>query len=196
MNFIINSNTAAVLETAYITSVPRIGHLNLRVSDLDRATEFYREVLGLTVSYYGPAVGLPTVFLAFDDYHHHIALNWFYRDSRLSTPGGQTSLNHFALAYPDELSLAGAVVRLLQHGDLIEDALDHGGTISVYLRDPDGNGIELYYDRPRTQWFDSAGQLVIKAEPFNVRRWLKEAWCESVEEVDQELCAECVEVHR
>ena len=196
MNFIINSNPAANFRAAHTTSEARIGHLNLRVSDLDRATEFYCEVLGLTVSYYGPAVGLPTMFLAFDDYHHHIALNWFYRDSRQSMSVGQSGLNHFALVYPDELSLAGAVARLLKYGDLIEDARDHGGTVSVYLRDPDGNGIELYYDRPRSQWFDTTGQLVIKAEPFRVRKWLKEVWCESVEEVDQELCAEYVEVHR
>jgi catechol 2,3-dioxygenase len=85
-------------------------------------------------------------------------------------------LNHFAILYPDEVSLAGAVDRLLSHGSLIDDARDHGGTLSVYLRDPDSNGVELYYDRPRTQWFDSAGEFVVKSEPFDVRRWLKDVW--------------------
>jgi catechol 2,3-dioxygenase len=75
-----------------------------------------------------------------------------------------------------ELSLANAVARLSQYGDLIEDARDHGSTLSVYLRDPDGNGIELYCDGPRSHWFDALGQLVVKSEPLQIQKWLKEVW--------------------
>jgi catechol 2,3-dioxygenase len=173
MNFMTDLEPSRVHDTREADSRARIGHLNLRVADLDRATNFYCDVLGLTVSCYGPALGLPTVFLSFGDYHHHVALSWFYRDSSKPAPVGHHGLNHFGIVYPDELSLAKAVSRLLQHGDLIDDARDHGGTVSVYLHDLDGNGIELYYDRPRTHWFDPSGHLIIKSNPFNVKRWLK-----------------------
>jgi catechol 2,3-dioxygenase len=174
MNFMTDLDLSRMHDTRDTASRARIGHLNLRVADLDRSTNFYCDVLGLTVSCYGPALGLPTVLLAFGDYHHHIALNWFYRDSSKPAPVGPHGLNHFAILYPDELSLAKAVSKLLQHGDLIDDARDHGGTVSVYLRDPDGNGIEIYYDRPRARWFDPSGNLIIKSEPFNVKKWLND----------------------
>ena len=174
MNFMTDLEPSRVHDTRDTASRARIGHLNLRVADLNRATNFYCDVLGLTVSCYGPALGLPTVFLAFGDYHHHVALNWVYRDSSRPAPVEYHGLNHFAIVYPDELSLAKVVNRLLQHGDLIDDARDHGGTVSVYLRDPDGNGIEIYYDRPRAHWFDPSGNLIIKSEPFNVKKWLKD----------------------
>jgi catechol 2,3-dioxygenase len=172
----------------------RIGHLNLRVADLDRATNFYCDVLGLTVSCYGPALGLPTVFLAFDDYHHHVALNWFYQDSSKPANAGHHGLNHFGIVYPDELSLAKAVSKLMQHGDLIDDARDHGGTVSVYLRDPDGNGIELYYDRPRAHWFDPSGHLIIKSEPFSVKKWLKDVLAGAAEVAGRAILPQCVAV--
>jgi len=167
----------------------RIGHVNLRVADLDRATNFYRDVLGLTMAYYGPAIGVPTVFLAFGDYHHHVALNWFYSDGEKAKPVRQSGLNHFAIVYEDESSLASAVARLLDYDVLIDDARDHGITVSIYLRDPDGNGIELYYDRPQTQWFDSSGQMVIKSEPFDVLNWLDEVWAGPRESADE--CSLC-----
>ena len=157
-----------------ISSRARIGHVNLRVTNIDRATDFYRDVLGFTVTCYGPSTGLPIVFLALSDYHHHVALNWFYDSSSNASsirPGG---LNHLAIVYPDELSLAQAVERVLLHGELIEDARDHGSTLSVYLRDPDGNGIELYCDRPRSQWFDAMGELVLRSEPIHIDKWLME----------------------
>jgi catechol 2,3-dioxygenase len=176
MNILADPQQSRVPGTHKTVSGPRIGHVNLRVADLSRAINFYCDVLRLSVSYYGPSIGLPTVFLTLGDYHYHVALNWFYsvgdRSDRLP-PGG---LNHFAILYPDEVSLARAVTRLLEFGDLIYDARDHGGSLSVYLRDPDGNGIELYYDRPRSHWFDSAGELVIRSEPFDVRKWLKDVW--------------------
>jgi catechol 2,3-dioxygenase len=154
----------------------RIGHVNLRVADLDRATDFYRDVLGFTITCYGPAMGLPIVFMALGDYHHHVALNWFYEGSSNCGSARHGGLNHFAIVHPDEPSLASAVERLLSHGDLIEDARDHGSTLSVYLRDPDGNGIELYCDRPRSQWFDALGQLVVKSEALQIEKWLEEVF--------------------
>lgn len=172
----------------------RIGHVNLWVADLIRATSFYCDVLGLSVNCDGTSIGLPTVFLTFGDYHHHIALNWFYRegdDSKLPRRGG---LNHLAILHCDEVSLARAVSRVVDHDVSIDSAQDHGGTLSIYLRDPDGNGIELYYDRPRTQWFDSTGQFVIKSEPFDVRKWLADIRTRSVEGVRNQNCIHPVEV--
>jgi catechol 2,3-dioxygenase len=174
MNFMGDLVQCQVNNGRGIASRARIGHVNLRVTDLDRATDFYREVLGLTVTCYGPTIGLPIVFLAFGDYHHHLALNWFYDDRSDSKPARHGGLNHFAIVHADELSLANAVQRLSMHGGRIEDARDHGSTLSVYLRDPDGNGIELYWDRPRSQWFDATGQLVIKSEPLQIEKWLEE----------------------
>jgi len=174
MNFIVSPEELELASSNSIAAGERIGHVNLRVADLDRATSFYSDVLNLKVVYYGPSIGIPTVFLAFGDYHHHIALNWFYSDGK---PGQRFNhrLNHFAIAYPNELALAKAVERILQHGNLVDDARDHGATLSVYLRDPDDNGIELYYDRPRSYWFDSIGEFVIKSEPFDVLNWLEES---------------------
>jgi catechol 2,3-dioxygenase len=155
-----------------LASEVRIGHVNLRVADLDRAINFYCDVLGLSIVYYAPSLGIPTVFLAFGDYHHHVALTWFYDAGDSSKRVLHNGLNHFAIVYPDEVSLARAVTRLLEHGGQIDDARDHAASRSIYLRDPDDNGIELYHDRPRIQWFDSTDQLVIKSEPFNVSKWL------------------------
>jgi len=181
MNFMTDSEEIDALQER------RIGHLNLWVADLERARDFYCDVLGLTVSSYGPDFGLPTVFLAFGNYHHHIALNWYCGDAGDARRPGRGGLNHFAILYPDEASLAKAVSRVLEHGVSTDDARDHGGTLSVYLRDPDGNGIELYYDKPRACWFDSAGHLVIKAEPFNVKQWLKDAMGCSLEAAAQPM---------
>jgi catechol 2,3-dioxygenase len=177
MNFLGDYERIMVPGSVGKVSGARIGHLNLRVADLDRATDFYCDVLGLTIRCYGPDIGLPTVFLAFGDYHHHIALNWFYGD----VGKAQSRLNHFAIVYPDKSSLAKAVLRVLQHGVSIDDARDHGGTVSMYLHDLDGNGIELYYDRPRSHWVDANGHLVVKSEPFDVKQWLKDALQQSPE---------------
>lgn len=143
-----------------------IGHVHLRVRDLDRATAFYRDVLGFAVTAYGPAVGLQAVFLASDDYHHHIGLNTWASEQGPPLPG-HTGLHHVAFVYPDREALAQAVQRVRHHGHQIDSAEDHGPTVSVYLRDPDGNGIELYYDRPREHWFDERGLPILKADPID-----------------------------
>ena len=157
-----------------ISPAARIGHVHLRVADLDRATAFYRDVLGFTVRIYGPAFGLQAVFLAAGDYHHHIALNTWTSAGGTPPPAGHTGLHHVAIVYPDVQALAGAVQRLFDCNYAIDGAEDHGGTVSVYLRDPDGNGIELYYDRPWEAWFDAAGNFKLQAEAFDPRELLVE----------------------
>jgi catechol 2,3-dioxygenase len=144
----------------------RIGHVHLRVADLDRATAFYRDVLGFKVTVDGRQFGLQATFLAAGDYHHHIALNTWLSAGGTPPPVGHTGLHHVAIVYPDRAALACAMQRLFEHDCPIDGAEDHGTTVSVYLRDPDGNGIELYYDRPRAEWFDAAGNPNFKAEPF------------------------------
>ena len=160
------------METSIISPAARIGHVHLRVADLDRATAFYRDVLGFAVTIYGPAFGMQAVFLAAGDYHHHIALNTWMSADGTPPPAGHTGLHHFAIVYPNAQELGCAVQRLFDHEYSIDGAEDHGGTISVYLHDPDGNGIELYFDRPREEWFDAAGNPNLKAEPFDPRELL------------------------
>ncbi len=144
----------------------RIGHVHLRVSDLDRSTAFYRDVLGFHVTADGRPAGIPAVFLAFGDYHHHIGLNTFDGPAAGPPPAGHAGLYHFALLYPGRAALADAARRVLAAGARIRSAIDHGATVSLYLEDPDGNGVELYYDRPRERWFDAHGRPVLQARPF------------------------------
>jgi len=153
----------------------RVGHVHLRIADLDTATAFYRDVLGFDVMAYGPDLGVPgAAFLSAGGYHHHIGLNTWESAGGSPPPQGHTGLYHVAFLYPDGRALGGAVKRLLDHGHPIDGAEDHGATVSVYLKDPDGNGIELYFDRPRHEWFDERGNPVLKAEPFDPRELLQE----------------------
>ena len=148
-----------------------IGHVHLRVSDLERTTAFYRDVLGfdLTVTRSSYA------FLSAGGYHHHIGLNTWQSAGGTPPPEGHTGLLHFAILYPNRRELARTVERLLNSGYPIEGAQDHGVSVAVYLSDPDGNGIELAYDRPRNEWFDSRGNPNIKGEPFDPRDLLVES---------------------
>jgi catechol 2,3-dioxygenase len=152
-----------------------LGHVHLRVADLARATAFYRDVLGLDVMAFGPDFGLPgAAFLSSGGYHHHLGLNTRESEGATPPPEGHTGLYHFALLYPDREELGRAVRHILAYKDPIGAAEDHGATVSVYLRDPDGNGIELYYDRPRSKWFDPRGRPVLKADPFDPAELLSE----------------------
>jgi catechol 2,3-dioxygenase len=146
----------------------RVGHVHLRVADLDRAIAFYRDALGLSVTADARQAGLPMAFLAAGDYHHHVALNTF-ENTEGAPPAGHTGLYHVAFLYPDRHELARAVGRALDHGVAIDHGSDHGATVSVYLDDPDGNGIELYYDRPRARWHDAEGRPLLAAERFDPR---------------------------
>lgn len=157
------------------TSV-QIGHAHLRVADLERATAFYRDVLGFTVTIDGPALGLQAVFLAAGDYHHHIALNTWQSKDGTPPPVGHTGLHHVAILYPHRNALLDAVRRVVEYQHPIDDARDHGATVAVYLRDPDGNGLELYYDRPRIEWYDAQGRPVLKNDRIDPRELLTAAW--------------------
>jgi len=127
----------------------RIGHVHLTVSDLDRSLSFYRDVLGFEVTArYGP----DAVFLSAGGYHHHIGLNTWAGRGAQYPPAGTTGLYHFAILFADRAALAATVRRVIEQGVPLEGASDHGVSEAVYLRDPDGNGIELYRDRPENEW--------------------------------------------
>ncbi len=127
----------------------RIGHVHLTVSDLDSALQFYRDVLGFEVT---ARYGADAVFLSAGGYHHHIGLNtWAGRGAPHPAPK-TTGLYHFAILFADRAALAAAVRRVLEHRIPLEGASDHGVSEAIYLRDPDGNGIELYRDRPENEW--------------------------------------------
>ena len=150
----------------------RIGHVHLTVSDLERALGFYRDALGFEVT---SRYGRDAVFLSAGGYHHHIGLNtWAGRGAPRPAPGS-TGLYHFAILYPDRAALAAAVRRLLEHGVTLEGASDHGVSEAVYLRDPDGNGVELYRDRPESEWPRTAdGALAMQTQPLDLERLLTE----------------------
>jgi catechol 2,3-dioxygenase len=160
------------MRTNAIHPAVRVGHVHLRVSDLDRAIGFYRDALGLGVTADGREAGLDAAFLAAGDYHHHVGLNTWESAGGTLPPPGHTGLYHVAFLYPDRRELGHAVRRLLDHGWPVDHATDHGGTVSVYLTDPDGNGVELYYDRPRSDWFDADGRPVLKNDHFDARELL------------------------
>lgn len=148
----------------------RVGHVHLKVADLDRSIAFYRDALGFALVADGREHGVDAAFLAAGDYHHHIGLNTFESAGATPPPGGHTGLFHVAFVYPDVHELATAVQRLQAREYPIANATDHGGTLSVYLQDPDGNGIELYVDRPRELWRDANGAPVIRRDPVPVER--------------------------
>src|SRR5207237_2115795 len=127
----------------------QIGHVHLKVADLDRAVRFYRDGFGFEVQ---QQYGQQAAFLSAGGYHHQLGLNtWESRDGA-PPPTGSTGLYHFAILYPNRRELARALRRLLEHGIGIDGASDHGVSEAIYLHDPDGNGIELYRDRPKEEW--------------------------------------------
>jgi catechol 2,3-dioxygenase len=126
-----------------------IGHVHLKVADLDRALAFYCGVLGFQLT---QRYGAQAAFVAAGDYHHHIGLNTWESQGGSPPPPGTTGLFHLAILYPTRTALADALRRLTQAGVTLDGASDHGVSEALYLRDPDENGVELYWDRPREQW--------------------------------------------
>jgi catechol 2,3-dioxygenase len=156
-----------------IHSQTRIGHVHLKVADLDRAIAFYCDVLGFTVT---QRMGNSAAFLAAGGYHHHIGLNTWESSGGKPPAQGTTGLYHLAILYPTRAELADALRRLLRAGISLEGAADHGVSHALYLRDPDDNGVELYWDLPAEQWpRTSAGELAMVTRPLDLHALQSEA---------------------
>ncbi|MCW5558738.1 MAG: VOC family protein [Verrucomicrobiae bacterium] len=155
-----------------IHSGVRIGHVHFKVADLERALAFYCGVLGFGLM---QRYGAEAAFVSAGGYHHHLGLNtWESRGGRPPGPG-TTGLYHVAILYPDRVQLADALRRLLAAGVPLDGASDHGVSEALYLRDPDGNGLELYRDRPPAQWpRDSSGGLAMITRPLDLEALLRE----------------------
>jgi catechol 2,3-dioxygenase len=149
-----------------------IGHVHLKVSDLDRALGFYCGVLGFELQ---QRHGDEAAFVSAGGYHHHIGLNTWESKGAGPPPQRTTGLYHTAIRYPDRKALADALRRVLQAGIPISGATDHGVSEAIYLRDPDDNGIELYRDRPKEEWpRDENGQVSMHNAPFDLQALLAE----------------------
>jgi catechol 2,3-dioxygenase len=148
-----------------------IGHVHLKVGDLRRAIDFYHGVLGFDVM---ATFGDQAAFLSAGGYHHHLGLNTWESAGGTPPPPGHTGLYHHAIRYPARADLARALRRVIEAGVPLQGASDHGVSEAIYLADPDGNGVELYWDRPREAWpHDADGGLVMYTRPLDVRGLLK-----------------------
>ena len=161
------------MKTDYTTPAQtRIGHVHLKVSDLDRALAFYRDLLGfeLTTMY-----GEDAAFLSAGGYHHHIGLNTWHSKGGSPAPRNSAGLYHTAILYPTRKDLAEIVQRLIDEEYPISGASDHGVSEAIYLNDPDGNGVELYRDRPQEEWeYTVDGSVKMVTRPLNLKELLKE----------------------
>ena len=144
----------------------RIGHVHLKVADLERALAFYCGVLGFELT---QRMGSGAAFISAGGYHHHIGLNTWESRGGTPPPPGTTGLYHLAILYPERRTLADALRRVVNAGISLDGAADHGVSEALYLRDPDDNGVELYWDRPRDLWPRTAdGALAMVTEPLDL----------------------------
>jgi catechol 2,3-dioxygenase len=151
----------------------RIGHVHLKVADLESALDFYCGVLGFQLM---QRFGDSAAFISAGGYHHHIGLNTWESKGGLPPATGTTGLYHIAILYPTRADLGYALRRVVEAGIPLDGAADHGVSEALYLRDPDNNGVELYRDRPEAEWpRDSAGNLAMFTRPLDVRKLLFEA---------------------
>ncbi|NWF50396.1 MAG: VOC family protein [Ignavibacteriaceae bacterium] len=150
----------------------KIGHIHLTVADLDRSLKFYRDLLGFQITqWYGDSA----VFLSIGGYHHHIGLNTWAGKDAVPPPSGHTGLYHFGILLPSRKDLARLVKRLYEINYPITGASDHGVSESIYLTDPDGNGVEIYSDRPVSDWpIDSHGHLQMSTKHLDLLNLLSE----------------------
>ncbi len=151
----------------------RIGHVHLKVADLERSLAFYRGVLGFELT---QRFGKSAAFLSAGGYHHHIGLNTWESRGGAAPPPGTTGLYHVALLYPTRAALADALRRLAAAGIELDGAADHGVSEALYLRDPDGNGLELYRDRDEAEWpRTTEGEIAMFTRPLDVQALLGES---------------------
>ena len=156
-----------------IDSGVRIGHVHLKVADLDRALKFYCGVLGFELQ---QRFGSSAAFISAGGYHHHIGLNTWKSAGSSPPPPRSTGLYHLAILYPTRAALADALRRLIAAGVELDGASDHGVSEALYLRDPDGNGVELYWDRPPERWPRSPdGNIAMFTRALDLDGLLKEA---------------------
>ena len=161
-----------LMKQASIDAGVRIGHVHLKVADLDRALAFYHGVLGFELT---QRMGKSAAFISAGGYHHHIGLNTWESEGGSPPPEGTTGLYHLAILYPTRAKLADALRRVVKAGIPLEGASDHGVSEAIYLRDPDGNGVELYWDRPKEQWPRSAdGGVEMYTRPLDLDALLAE----------------------
>lgn len=150
----------------------RIGHVHLKVADIERALGFYRDVLGFELT---QRYGTDAAFVSAGGYHHHIGLNVWESRGGSPPPPGTTGLYHLAILYPTRAALADALRRVVEAGIRLDGASDHGVSEALYLRDPDGNGVELYRDRPREEWpRDGEGNIAMVTRPLDLEALLRE----------------------
>ena len=160
------------MSTPKIHPQVRIGHVHLKVADLDRALAFYCGVLGFELQ---QKFGTQAAFISAGGYHHHIGLNTWESKGGSPPPPRSTGLYHTAILYPDRAQLADALRRVLAAGIEIDGAADHGVSEAIYLRDPDQNGVELYRDRPEKEWPRNAnGELAMFSHALDLDLLLKE----------------------
>jgi len=150
----------------------RIGHSHLKVADLNKALSFYQDILGFEIMQW---FGDSAVFLSAGGYHHHIGLNTWYSKGAGPAPQNTCGLFHTAILYSTRKELAIALQQILNANYPLTGASDHGVSEAIYLDDPDGNGVEIYWDKPRSNWpVDTAGNLVMVTDPLDLQDLLKE----------------------
>ena len=162
------------METNYtIPAATRIGHVHLKVSNLQRAEDFYVGLLGFEIT---ARYGTQATFISAGGYHHHIGLNTWYSKDAPPAPVEAAGLFHTAIVYPTRKDLAVAVKRLINAGYPLTGASDHGVSEAIYLDDPDKNGVELYWDRPKEEWpVHADGSLEMYTKELDMRGLLREA---------------------
>ncbi|MEJ7694748.1 VOC family protein [Daejeonella sp.] len=156
--------------TYKIPDSTRIGHIHLKVADIERALSFYHELLGFEIT---QRYGDQAVFISAGGYHHHIGLNTWYSKNGPPAPKHSSGLFHTAILYSERKELAAILKRLLDAGYPLTGASDHGVSEALYLDDPDGNGVELYWDKPREEWpVDQHGNLMMTTESLDLEELL------------------------
>jgi len=167
-----------------IATATRIGHVHLKVSELQRSLDFYCGVLGFELM---QRMGNSAAFISAGGYHHHIGLNTWESAGGQAPPAGATGLFHLAILYPSRGELGDALRRVIEAGIPLDGAADHGVSEALYLRDPDDNGVELYRDRPEQEWpHDSEGNLAMFTHPLDIRSLLAEAQAAKLVKTTQE----------